>query len=152
MPATPRHNSRTETRKSDSDNPVWGNSGGEWALTVLLHIGNAKTVEDYEALLPWNTPEKKCNRGECLRRNLSGKPLDELKKICSYLRDNANRMPYGEYLAAAYPIASGIIEGACRNVGKDRKERNGMRWVYGGAHAMLVLRSIQLRDLWDEFI
>ncbi len=26
---------------------------------VLQHIGNARTVEDIEALLPWNTPVKK---------------------------------------------------------------------------------------------
>lgn len=86
------------------------------------------------------------------RRNLSGKRLDELEKICGYLRNNANRMAYHEYLAAGYPIASGIIEGACRTVVKDRMERSGMRWVCAGAHAMLGLRSIQLSDLWDEFI
>ncbi|VFN05729.1 MAG: hypothetical protein BECKG1743F_GA0114225_111172, partial [Candidatus Kentron sp. G] len=36
-------------------------------------------------------------------------------------------MNYAEYLAAGYPIASGVIEGACRTVIKDRMERSGMR-------------------------
>ena len=57
-----------------------------------------------------------------------------------------------EYLAAGYPIASGVIEGACRTVVNDRLERSGMRWVVDGAHAMLGLRSIHLSGLWDDFI
>ena len=48
-------------------------------------------------------------------------------------------MAYHEYLAAGYPIASGVIEGACRHVVKDRMERSGMRWILDGAHAMLGL-------------
>ena len=30
---------------------------------VLQHIGNARTVEDIEALLPWKTPLKKMQEG-----------------------------------------------------------------------------------------
>ena len=51
-----------------------------------------------------------------------------------------------------YPIASGVIEGACRHVVKDRMERSGMRWVLEGAHAMLGLRTIYLSGLWDEYM
>ena len=61
-------------------------------------------------------------------------------------------MDYAQYLAAGFPIASGIIEGACRTVIKDRMERSGMRWVFAGAHAMMNLRSVHLSDLWDEFL
>jgi hypothetical protein len=39
---------------------------------------------------------------------------------------------------ACYPIASGVIEGACRHVVKDLMERSGMRWVLEGAHTMLA--------------
>ena len=61
-------------------------------------------------------------------------------------------MAYDDYLAAGYPIASGVIEGACRHVVKDRMERSGMRWILHGAHSMLGLRCIYLSGLWDEFI
>jgi hypothetical protein len=61
-------------------------------------------------------------------------------------------MAYHAYLAAGYPIASGVIEGACRHVVKDRMERSGMRWVLPGAHAMLGLRCIHLSGLWEEFM
>ncbi len=61
-------------------------------------------------------------------------------------------MAYNEYLAAGYPIASEVIEGACRHVVKDRMERSGMRWILDGAHAMLGLRCIHLSGAWDEFM
>ncbi len=75
-----------------------------------------------------------------------------IKKICGYFTNNKNRMKYDEYLAKGYPIASGVIEGACRNLIVDRMERSGMRWVMRGAQAMLKLRSIHLSDLWTDFI
>ncbi len=60
-------------------------------------------------------------------------------------------MCYDEYLAAGYPIASGVIEGACRYVVKDRMERAGMRWTVEGAQAMLDLRSTYVNGQWVEF-
>lgn len=57
-----------------------------------------------------------------------------------------------DYLDEGLPIASGVIEGACRNVVKDRMEHSGMRWTMKGAHAMLALRSIELSGLWDKFM
>ncbi len=86
------------------------------------------------------------------RRRFSKGRLEDLEQIFGYFRNNAERMAYGEYLAAGYPIASGVIEGACRTVVNDRMERSGMRWVFKGAHAMLGLRSIHLSNLWDDFI
>ena len=55
-------------------------------------------------------------------------------------------------MAAAYPIASGVIEGACRHVIGDRMEGTGMRWVMDGAQSMLGLRCIFINDDWDNFI
>ena len=86
------------------------------------------------------------------RKKLSHKQKVELEKVLGYFINNAERMNYAEYLAAGYPIASGVIEGACRTVIKDRMERSGMRWVFAGAHAMMSLRSIDLSDLWDDFL
>ena len=82
---------------------------------------------------------------------LSKKEIEKLETICGYFENNTQRMQYHEYLAAGYPIASGVIEGACRNIIVDRMEQSGMRWVMDGAHAMLGLRCIKLSGLWDEF-
>ena len=75
-----------------------------------------------------------------------------LETVCTYFTNHAHRMRYGDYLAKGFPIASGVIEGACRHVVKDRMEQSGMRWTMKGAHAMLGLRSVQLSGLWDDFI
>ena len=60
-------------------------------------------------------------------------------------------MAYDVYLEHGFPIASGVIEGACRCVVKDRMERSGMRWILSGARAMLDMRCIYLSGLWEEF-
>ena len=84
--------------------------------------------------------------------SLRGERLKKLQKICNYYENNRHRMRYHEYLALGYPIASGVIEGACRNVVKDRLERTGMNWTIPGAQAMLDLRCIYLTDQWEQFI
>jgi hypothetical protein len=82
---------------------------------------------------------------------LRGKKLEKLETIINYFVKNRDKMKYNEYLAAGYPIASGVIEGACRHVVKDRLERTGMTWITDGAQSMLSLRCIHLCEQWDEF-
>ena len=85
------------------------------------------------------------------KHKLRGNRLKKLRQICNYLEKNRDRMRYDEYLSAGYPIASGIIEGACRYVIKDRMERAGMRWTIEGAQAMLDLRSTYINGQWEEY-
>jgi hypothetical protein len=85
------------------------------------------------------------------KHNLRGHRLAKLTTICNYLTKNLARMRYDEYLAAGYPIASGVIEGACRYVVKDRMERAGMRWTVEGAQAMLALRTTFINGQWKAF-
>jgi hypothetical protein len=82
---------------------------------------------------------------------LKGKRGEALTRICGYFHNNAHRMAYDVYLEHGFPIASGVIEGACRCVVKDRMERSGMRWVMSGARAMLDMRCVYLSELWEEF-
>jgi hypothetical protein len=90
-------------------------------------------------------------RWQATHDQLKGKRRDDLDRICNYFANNSHRMAYDRYLAQGFPIASGVIEGACRCLVKDRMERSGMRWVLNGAQAMLGLRSIHLSGLWEEF-
>ncbi len=60
-------------------------------------------------------------------------------------------MHYHQYLAAGYPIASDVIEGACRHFVKDRMERAGMQWSLVGAQAMLDIRAVALNEDWTSF-
>ena len=85
------------------------------------------------------------------KRALPRKEQKKLERICNYLDGNRHRMRYDEYLKAGYPIASGVIEGACRHLVKDRMERSGMRWTIDGAQAMLDLRSTSINGQWSAF-
>ena len=83
---------------------------------------------------------------------LSGKAAEDLARICGYLEKNSDRMRYDEYLRRGYPIASGVIEGACRHLVKDRMERSGMRWTLEGARSMLHVRATFQSDHWRAFL
>jgi hypothetical protein len=85
-------------------------------------------------------------------QGLRGDKRTKLQTICGYFEKNRDRMRYDEYLAEGYPIASGVIEGACRHIVRDRLERTGMNWIVPGAQAMLDLRCIYLTEQWEAFV
>jgi hypothetical protein len=85
------------------------------------------------------------------KHNLGGAKLKQLQSAIGYLHNNRRFMHYDDYLAAGYPIGSGVAEGACRHLVKDRMERTGMRWRVPSAQAMLDLRAVHASDKWEEF-
>ncbi len=86
-----------------------------------------------------------------LSRQLPKAKQQTLAKVLAFWNHNAHRMKYDEYLAAGYPIATGVIEGACRHLVKDRMERSGMRWKIPGAQAMLHLRTVHTNGDWTTY-
>lgn len=85
------------------------------------------------------------------RHELRGERRRTLDAAIRYYHNNRQHMRYDEYLAAGDPIGSGVAEGACRHLVKDRMEGTGMRWTVAGAQAMLHLRAIHLNGDWDNF-
>ena len=85
------------------------------------------------------------------KHRLRGSKARRLSEVIGYLERNRRFMRYDEYLAAGYPIGSGVAEGACRHLVKDRMELTGMRWRTEGAQAMLDLHAVYLNDDWDAF-
>jgi hypothetical protein len=85
------------------------------------------------------------------KRKLRGSRRKTMREVINYFDGNRGRMRYDAYLAAGYPIGSGVIEGACRHLVKDRLERAGMRWHPDGAQAMLDLRAVYLNGEWEAF-
>lgn len=81
-------------------------------------------------------------RGATLRR-LSPVEREAADKCCNYLLKYAKYLRYDEFLAAGTPIATGVIEGACRHLVKDRMELTGARWGLAGAEAVLRLRALR---------
>ncbi|MBT7993683.1 MAG: ISKra4 family transposase [Bacteroidetes bacterium] len=68
---------------------------------------------------------------------------ENIDKCADYLLKNKERLRYGEALKAGFPIASGVIEGACRHLINDRLDITGARWSLKGAEAILKLRSLK---------
>jgi hypothetical protein len=85
------------------------------------------------------------------KHGLRGPKARALAVATNYLENNQDFMRYDEYLAAGYPIGSGVAEGACRHLVKDRLEQTGMRWTVAGAQAMLHLRATYLNGDWEAF-
>jgi len=90
-------------------------------------------------------------RQMAVKRELKPGALQKLEQHLGYFEANRDRMKYDEYLERGFPVGSGVVEGACRNLVKDRMERTGMRWRTCGAQAILDLRAIYLNDHWSEF-
>ena len=90
------------------------------------------------------------------KRKLTGTKAKTLLDVAAYYQRNRQRMRYDTYLVNGWPIASGSVEGACKNLIRDRFERSGMRWTRETAEALLRLRALHLSgDLnryWDYHI
>jgi hypothetical protein len=61
----------------------------------------------------------------------------------TYLTNKHAYLDYPTALQNGWPIATGVIEGACRHLVKDRMDITGARWGLDGAEAILRLRAIR---------
>ncbi len=103
-----------------------GQSGGEVARTIRRHADE---------------------------RKLSAARRAAIRKACRYLTDRKRTrlMKYADALRDGLPISTGVIEGACRYLVKDRMDRTGARWSVDGAEAVLRLRAIRSSGDFDEY-
>lgn len=90
-------------------------------------------------------------RQSATKRGLTGAKRKAVDSAARYFMRNRDRMRYDTYLATGLPIASGAVEGACKNLVKDRMERSGMRWQVPGAEAVLRLRAVKLSGNMEEY-
>lgn len=89
-----------------------------------------------------------------MRRSATLQGLTQCKAVdvCArYLKKRRAYMRYGEALAAGYPIASGVIEGACRHLVRDRLDCCGARWGVNGAESVLKLRALSVSGDLDDY-
>ena len=75
------------------------------------------------------------------------KPVD---KCADYLLHYSPYLHYDKALAEGIPIATGVIEGACRHLVEDRMNLTGARWSLTGAEAVLRLRALRSSNDFDE--
>lgn len=81
-------------------------------------------------------------RQSATKRGLSTKERKPVDTCADYIQKRLAYMNYDRCLAQGLPIASGVIEGACRTLIADRMELTGARWSLEGAEAMLKLRAV----------
>jgi hypothetical protein len=74
-----------------------------------------------------------------------------LEKTITYFDNHRHMMHYDVYLNKGYPIATGVIEGTCGSLVKDRMEQSGMRWSINGAQTILAQRGARIGSLANRF-
>lgn len=84
-------------------------------------------------------------------RGLSEVDRKAVDKCAEYLLKYREYLRYDQYLAQGLPIATGVIEGACRYLVKDRMDITGARWGLTGAEAVLRLRSLRASGDFQEY-
>jgi len=90
-------------------------------------------------------------RRSATRRGLLSAERKPVDACANYLLTYAPCLKYDHYLEQGFPIATGVIEGACRHLVKDRMEVTGARWSLTGAEAVLRLRALRSSNDFDEY-
>jgi len=112
----------------------------EWVSERLLKILQGR-ASDVAAGIRRSATLRSLNPAQ---RKAADATADYLLHHTAYLR-------YHQYLAAGLPIATGVIEGACRHLVKDRMDLTGARWSLVGAEAVLRLRALRSSGDFDEY-
>jgi hypothetical protein len=83
-------------------------------------------------------------RRAATRKQLSQNERKPVDCTANYIENNQLRLRYDQALDQGLPIATGVIEGACRHLVKDRMDITGARWGLKRAEAILKLRSLKI--------
>ena len=106
-------------------------------LLLVLHGQSSQVTNEIKAL--------------ATEAELPKKKRKAVDTCAAYLLNNQEFLLYDKYLAQGLPIATGVIEGACRYLVKDRMDITGARWGLTGAEAVLRLRSLRVSGDFDEY-
>jgi hypothetical protein len=117
--------------ETSPDRHTWVKQALTWLLTDQLDV----LLHDLETPPP----------------DLSASRQAVLTHVSAYLQRNRPFMDYQRYLALGWPIGTGVVEGACGHLVKDRFEQSGMQWSFVGAQSLLDLRSVVFNGDWDDF-
>lgn len=112
----------------------------EWVLERMGEVLRGKAVDVAAGM-----------RRSATLRSLSKKTRAPVDKCAGYLLKYKRHLRYDEYLRDGLPIASGVIEGACRHLVKDRMDLSGAHWSLRGAEAILQLRAIKASGDFAEY-
>jgi len=90
-------------------------------------------------------------RAAATRQKLRGKNRKTVDAAADYLLKRTPFINYASFITRGLPIATGIIEGACRYLVRDRMDITGARWNVVEAEAVLKLRAVRASGDWDAY-
>ena len=126
-----------------------------WKAGHCLHDKDDDTVESWVAERALKVLKGQADRvARGIKQSASKRGLkkrEAIDKCARYLQKNGSRLCYDKALSEGFPIASGVIEGACRHLINDRMDITGARWSLQGAEAILKLRSINSSGDWKDY-
>jgi hypothetical protein len=129
-----------------------------WKASYAFHAAGTTEAETWVenrflALLNGQTggDVAKSLRQMIKRHALDTKAAKPVERAAKYLIRNTDYLHYDRALAEGLPIATGVIEGACRYLVQDRMGRTGARWSLAGAEAVLRLRALRTSGDFDDY-
>lgn len=129
-----------------------------WKAAYCFHPDASREAEAWvtdrlRALLTGHDPSQIAAgiRRSATHHQLSAKKRKAADTCARYLIKNRSLLRYAEALQQGFPIATGVIEGACRYLVKDRMDRTGARWSLDGAEAVLRLRALRTNGDFDAY-
>jgi hypothetical protein len=136
---------------------IWHVTEYLWKLAYCFHGEGSDEAEAFVETYLRKLLEGKVRRviggirQMATKRGLSKPKRAKVAQCLNYFAQRCEYMKYDQYLEAGYPIGSGVVEGACRHLVKDRMEQTGMRWRIAGAQAILHLRAIHVNGDGNDF-
>lgn len=128
-----------------------------WKAACVFCAEATRELEDWVgARLLKILQGRACQVAAGIRRSATLRGLSPVERkaadtAANYLLRYSAYLRYHEYLVAGLPIVTGVIEGACRHLVKDRMELTGARWSLAGAEAVLRLRALRSSADFDDY-
>lgn len=128
-----------------------------WKATWCLHAKGSAAAEAWVAERALKILQGKAGlvaagmKRSATKLKMEKKAREAIDTCASYLLKSKPRLQYAQALMAGHPIATGIIEGACRHLINDRLDITGARWGLERAEAILKLRSINSSGDFEKY-
>jgi hypothetical protein len=128
-----------------------------WKAALVFHTGDPERQDAWV-----RTRLLEILRGKAgyvaggMRRSATLRSMEEAERepvddCADYLLHYAPHLRYDKALSGGLPIATGVIEGACRHLVNDRMNVTGARWSLNGAEAVLRLRALRSSGDFDDY-
>ncbi len=133
-------------------------AGYVWGAAKALHpddfVERRAWVMNKLAHILWGDA---CTMAAAMRRSATMRKLDDkerepVDRCANYLLKYQHHLRYHDALDRGLPITTGVIEGACRHLVKDRMALTGARWGLEGGESVLRLRALLLNGDLDDYL